>query len=195
MARTANERRPEELLDAIVDYAAARGLSGISLRPLAKGVGSSPRVLLYYFGSKEQLIARIFEHLRIRQQKWLSAVVGSTLQESFLKMWRRMIRPDALSWFRLFFEAYGVALGQPEEHADFLKSVSRDWINALSRALGESGYAHICAEILATVILAGFRGFMLDYCATHDRARIQSALEWWACGLDLQLASSMEKEH
>lgn len=193
MTRTANERRPEELLDAIANYLSIRGLSGLSLRPLAKAVGSSPRVLLYYFGSKELLIAKLFEHLRIKQREWLDAATGSTLQESCLKMWRRIIRPDTLPWFRVFFEAFGFALGRADEYEDFLNSVSRDWIQAISRVLRDSGCGRREAEIIATVVLAGFRGFMLDYCATHDRKRIQSALEWWARGLDLQLASVLER--
>jgi len=37
---------------------------------------------------------------------------------------------------------------------------------------------------MPTVLLAGFRGFMLDYRATRDRARIQKALACWADALE-----------
>jgi AcrR family transcriptional regulator len=37
------------------------------VRPLAKAVGSSPRVLLYYVGSKEELVVKTLARLRDRQ--------------------------------------------------------------------------------------------------------------------------------
>jgi AcrR family transcriptional regulator len=52
MARTVDPQRRTDLLDRIVDYVAENGLSELQLRPLAKAVGSSPRVLLYYFPRK-----------------------------------------------------------------------------------------------------------------------------------------------
>jgi AcrR family transcriptional regulator len=193
MSRTASDQRPEELLDAIVDYIAEHGLFDLSLRPLAKQVGSSPRVLLYYFGSKEELIAKVFARIRIQQQSWLEAAEESTLSEMCLGMWRRMIRPDVLSWFQIFFEAYGQALRRPREHKKFLRSVSEDWIHTLARSFERSGCTREVARTMSTVILAGFRGFMLDYCATRDIKRIQKALAFWARALEVQLESYLEK--
>jgi AcrR family transcriptional regulator len=68
MARTADAERPAALLDAVVKYLATHGVADVSLRPLAKAVGSSPRGLLYYFGSKEELVALAFAQLRDRQR-------------------------------------------------------------------------------------------------------------------------------
>ena len=59
MARTADEQRRVELLELIVDYVIENGLSDLSLRPLADAVGSSARVLLYYFGSKDRLVTAL----------------------------------------------------------------------------------------------------------------------------------------
>ena len=68
MSRTADEARRAELLDRAVDYVCRYGLAELSLRPLAKAVGSSPRVLLYYFGSKEALVVEIVRRGRDRQR-------------------------------------------------------------------------------------------------------------------------------
>lgn len=48
--------RRTELLEAAYRYVLTHGLSELSLRPLAKAIGSSPRVLLYLFGSKDGLV-------------------------------------------------------------------------------------------------------------------------------------------
>ena len=51
MSRSVNEDRPIELRDAILRYLLKHGVTDLSLRPLAKSVGSSPRGLLYHSGS------------------------------------------------------------------------------------------------------------------------------------------------
>ena len=56
MGRKRDPRRKEEMLGAVADYILENGLSDLSLRPLASGVGTNPRMLLYYFESREKLI-------------------------------------------------------------------------------------------------------------------------------------------
>ena len=72
MSRTADEARRAELLDRAVDYVTRHGLADLSLRPLAKAVRSSPRGLLYYFGSKEELIVEIIRRGRTRQRAMMA---------------------------------------------------------------------------------------------------------------------------
>ena len=36
-----------------------------------------------------------------------------------------------------------------------------------------------CTATQATMLIAGFRGFLLDLLATHDRARIDRAVKRW----------------
>ena len=72
MSRTPDEARRAELLDRAVDYVCRHGLAELSLRPLAKAVGSSPRVLLHYFESKENLVVEIVREARARQQAMMS---------------------------------------------------------------------------------------------------------------------------
>ena len=45
--------RRDELLERAYRYVLDHGLSAMSLRPLATEIGSSPRVLLFLFDSKE----------------------------------------------------------------------------------------------------------------------------------------------
>ena len=80
MSRTPDEARRRELLEACVDYVCRHGLADLSLRPLAKAVGSSPRVLLHYFESKENLVVEIVLHGRARQQAMMARL---KLDETF----------------------------------------------------------------------------------------------------------------
>src|SRR5207248_9104803 len=57
MGRHKDPQRKAELLESVAEYLLEHGLAELSLRPLAHAVGTSPRILLYHFGSKEELVA------------------------------------------------------------------------------------------------------------------------------------------
>src|SRR5262249_32927762 len=67
MARPPNPNRKAETLARATDYVLAHGLSGLSLRPLAAALGTSTRMLLYDFGSKEELVADVLAEARRRE--------------------------------------------------------------------------------------------------------------------------------
>src|SRR5438874_4889983 len=68
MARPSDPERRSKTLEKAADYVLERGLEGLSLRPLASALGTSPRMLLYDFGSKEQLIDEILAEVRRREE-------------------------------------------------------------------------------------------------------------------------------
>jgi AcrR family transcriptional regulator len=59
--------RREELLERSYAYVRAHGISELSLRPLASAVGSSPRVLLFLFGSKDGLVKALLARARTEE--------------------------------------------------------------------------------------------------------------------------------
>ena len=56
--------RQAELLEAAYQYALTHGLTDLSLRPLAEAINSSPRVLLFLFGSKDGLVRALLSRAR-----------------------------------------------------------------------------------------------------------------------------------
>jgi AcrR family transcriptional regulator len=187
MTRTVNEARPEELLDAVVAYIVKHGVAELSLRPLAKAVKSSPRVLLYYFGSKEELVSKAIERLRERQRAGFGRMREARYDQpsdACRAIWMQMSAPESELAFKLSFEVYAMALRHPKRFADFLRSSVEDWLDFLSEPLLRKGHSKVEARAFATVVIAGFRGFMLDYCASHDRERVDRAVELWLKALD-----------
>jgi AcrR family transcriptional regulator len=53
----------DSLLPLLAQHVLAEGLGQASLRPLAKAAGTSDRMLLYHFGSKEALVADLLGYL------------------------------------------------------------------------------------------------------------------------------------
>lgn len=187
MTRSVDETRPEELLDAIVAYIARNGVVELSLRPLAKAVHSSPRVLLYYFGSKEKLVSKAVMRLRDRQRAGFGRMREARYErpsDACRAIWKQMSAPESEPAFKLSFEVYALALRHPKQFAEYLNSSVEDWLEFLSEPLMRKGHPKTQARAFATVVIAGFRGFMLDYCASHDRERVDRAVELWLRALD-----------
>ena len=184
MSRAVNKQRPGELRDSIIKYLTRHGIADLSLRPLAKAVGSSPRVLLYYFGSKEKMVVTVLAEVRQRQRAAYTQMDAATFEKACQTIWKHMSAPDSVPLFRLFFEAYGLALRHPKRYKDFLHATIEDWLEFVARPLCREGYKRTQARALATIVLAGLRGFMLDFCTTGDRKRLDRAVSLWLPTLD-----------
>lgn len=188
MTRSADPERRAQLLDAIVDYVFENGLSDLSLRPLAEAVGTSPRLLLYYFGgSKADLIKAIIAGVRERQLKGFAAIRSAryaSAHDACLAVWKIMTQPRLQPLFRFFFELFGLALRDRKTYGDFLHHAIEDWIVFFAAPLIAEGVPEAEARARGTIVLAGFRGFLMDLCATGDRPRIDRAVELWLRSLE-----------
>lgn len=194
MSRTPDERRRAELLASIVDYVYEHGVSQLSLRPLGEAVGASPRLLLYFFGSKEDLVTEVLAAAGARQRTLVSRLKMenmATPAKACREIWKAIGDPKSEPIFRLFFEVYGLALQDRERYAAFLKRVVGDWLAFIAQPMIAAGWPPAEAQAYATVILAGFRGFLLDLCATRDRKRVNRAVDIW---LDMLNIDSPHKD-
>jgi AcrR family transcriptional regulator len=179
--RTPDAARRAELLGAAVDYVCRHGIAELSLRPLAKAVGSSPRVLLHYFESKENLVVEIVRQGRTRQQMMMANLKLADLQprEVARALWREWSKPQWEALTRLSFEIYGLALQNGERFPGYLDGSVNEWLRALESCSPGPHWKGSDPRTFATLLIAGFRGFMLDLLATHDRKRIDGAVDCW----------------
>ena len=157
--------RRAELLDRVANYILSNGLADLSLRPLATAIGTSPRMLLYFFGSKERLIAEALAHIRIREQIDFKRAVSKPRPADRLEsLLRDGDRPPPLAekYSRLFFEVYGLALQNPEKFPEFLERAVGDWLPLFEQAFTTAGVSPVHAQTLATLALGAVRGLHLD---------------------------------
>ena len=54
--------RQSELLDDLTDHVLGVGLLDLTLRPMAAAIGTSDRMLIYHFGSRDALVAAVVAH-------------------------------------------------------------------------------------------------------------------------------------
>jgi AcrR family transcriptional regulator len=185
--RARQEPRRRELLDAAMSYVMEHGLDGLSIRPLAAALGIGHRTLLYYFGSKEELIAEIFVAFRAYDRHVLdvnSAVLASAEpHRAIAAVWDAMSVPEQTGYWRFFFEAYGYAVREPERYRAFLDGIVHDWLALIADHLAAAGIDRERAPAVATLTLAAFRGLVLDLVATGDRERTTAAARVLAAAL------------
>ncbi|MFF2329589.1 MULTISPECIES: TetR/AcrR family transcriptional regulator [unclassified Streptomyces] len=175
--------RRQELLEAAYAYALRSGLGELSLRPLAEEIHSSPRVLLYLFGSKDGLIRALLARARADE---LEAVrqVGSLPQEQAgmgsvaRALWRWLSDDAHRALLRLWVESYSRSLIDPDgPWADFARSTVEDWLTLLARSQPPADRNTEAALAQRTLVLAVLRGALLDLLATDDTARTTAALD------------------
>jgi AcrR family transcriptional regulator len=164
--------RRTELLEAAYRYVLDRGLTDLSLRPLAAAIGSSPRVLLFLFGSKDGLIRELLARARADELALLDRLDGPVgLAAAAEHLWAWAVAPEHRPLLRLWVEAYGRSLVEPDgSWAGFAKATVDDWLGVLAACDPAADPAR------RTLVLAVLRGAILDLLATDDAARTGAAL-------------------
>ena len=170
----------ETLLEGAIDYVAHNGITDLSLRQLAGALGTSHRMLIHHFGSKEGLWVAIAHEVERRQRAILADLLPTVevpVAEAMRAWWRHISDPSLWPNERLFFELYGQAIqGRPHTVA-MLDGIIDDWLKPaaeINMALGldrDQALAHARLGIAVT------RGLLLDLVATRDVERVNAAME------------------
>lgn len=186
--------RRQELLEAAYAHALRHGLGGLSLRPLAEEIGSSPRVLLYLFGSKDGLIRALLARARTDELAHIQRLTGTQdgpqgLRPVARELWRWLSADTRRGLVTLWVESYAHSLTAPDgPWSGFAHATVTDWLALLAAAQPPERRDTEGALTERTLALAVLRGALLDLLATGDTTRITAAVE-------LQLASLDRGEH
>ena len=170
--------RKRQLLDAAYDYVMERGLTELSLRPLAEAIGSSPRVLLFLFGSKDGLVQALLDRARADELALLTEVeTRGGLAEVGRRVWRWLAHPDHRRLLTLWAEGYARSLVNPAgPWADFARRTVQDWLDILAAAQPPRRRRTARGVVERTLLLAVLRGALLDLLATGDIERTTAAV-------------------
>jgi AcrR family transcriptional regulator len=169
----------EKLLNAAMDYVAGHGMSDVSLRALAEALGTSHRMLIHHFGSKEGLWVEIVRAVEQRQRALLSEIdpqSTASAGEALWAWWKHISDPALWPNERLFFEIYGQAL-QGRRHATaVLDGIVEDWLEPATELNVAFGVPRGVARAHARLGIAVTRGLLLDLVATREVDRVDEAM-------------------
>lgn len=174
MARTADTERRRQLLDALVTEFATGGIGDRSLRAVADAVGTSHRMLLHHFGSREDMLVAIVEEVE-RRQLGLLTELPTGPAESFAAMWADLRRPELRHAERLFFECYARGAQGEKPFARMVPGAVYGWLRE-----AEDVSDGAVDPALARLGLAVIRGLLLDLVATDDDAGVDAAARAFA---------------
>jgi AcrR family transcriptional regulator len=170
----------ERLLAAAMEHVAQHGVGDLSLRGVAAALGTSHRMLIYHFGSREGLLIEVIRAVEAQQR---AALAGMLLDEdappgaTARRLWRRLADPALWPNERLFFEVYVQAL-QGHPHArPLLDGIVDSWVEPLVRIAVAQGRPEAPARAEARLGVAVTRGLLLDLLATGDRGRTGRTVE------------------
>ena len=148
--------RRNELIAESLDYFLEHGVAGLSLRPLARKIGTSARMIVYHFGSKDGLITAVMDEVRARIQKsFAGAPTDSRTKPSeraIHAFWAWMIQPSNIRYLRLLFEVQVLAMQNPARYARYLERTSSSWLEIIEASLPQSRRNRIVATLYEAVV-------------------------------------------
>jgi AcrR family transcriptional regulator len=154
--------RKAELVQTLTDHVLSNGLGGASLRPLAAGVGTSDRMLLYYFPDKPALITAVLEEVAGRLQAMLDLqrlqvpVVPRVLEARMLPL---VLDPAVWPYMQLWLEMAALGARGDETCVRVGGTIARGFLEWLGSQLAVDVGAE--REAAAVRLLATIEGAVL----------------------------------
>lgn len=170
--------RRQALLEAVIAELQQSGIGDRSLRDIAAAVGTSHRMLIHHFGSKQGLLTEVVRVVESDQHRFMESL-DQPPQEQMAAMWQRLSDPRLRPAELLFFECYARASRGEQPFASLLPGLVDDWLDQVVVLGGmPSSDADLArARARARVGLAMVRGLLLDLVATGDREGVNAAFE------------------
>jgi AcrR family transcriptional regulator len=155
--------RRDELSEAAADYVLEHGLIELSLRPLARALGTSDRMLLYHFESKDDLVATILRTTSERSVHGLRALPSApSLRQAVLDLWRLISTGSQRASLRLYVEAAALGLFGREPYASVVRETNAAWVAAVAAHFQRFGLTRRAARQATILVDSAFMGMLLD---------------------------------
>jgi AcrR family transcriptional regulator len=150
---------------------ARAGTLDLSLDRLALNVSISKRMLIHYFGSREELEERVFALLEDRLRAQFSAELfppGAALHAAVMALWSRSTAPESRGALRVVMDATRRAWSGSARAKAFYAEQQRLWVEMLLKFLPDPAAVEELLQL--------FQGAVLVYLVTGDREPGRRAL-------------------
>lgn len=169
--------RKDALREKLADYMVTRGVADLSLRPMAAAVGTSARLLIFHFGSKEQLLTEVLESMQSGLQRSLAELLslqsGPDVPAPLRLFWDWALKDVNFARLRVLHQLQTLAAQDQQNYGRYLKNNSAGWLETVQAVLKPSQRS----PLLATLIVAVFDGLFIEVMSTGDRRRATAAID------------------
>lgn len=169
----------DRLLDTVVTVALDGGISGMSLRGIAEAAGTSHRMLIHHFGSREGLLVAVIQRVEAQQRALMvetGAVPGPASADLAYDFWLNLRSPALAPQERLFFEVYGQALAGRAWAQPLLDGIVSSWADPTAAIIEAAGVDPATARAAARLMVGVGRGMLLDVLATGEGEAVDAAM-------------------
>jgi AcrR family transcriptional regulator len=173
VGRPFDYEKRDDLVAQATEVLARTGVIDTSLRALAAEMGTSARMLIHYFGSKENLILAVLK--RQRQQTVPVVELFATaneLRQWCLDDWQSITRGENRSRLRILEQVFGAACGQDSPYARYTADTLAELTHNAQLRMEAIGIPPPIAQTRARLALAAIQGLVIDYFTTDDPAKV-----------------------
>jgi AcrR family transcriptional regulator len=174
--------RATELLAGAVAYLSREGIENFSLANLATALGTSSRMLIYHFGSRDELLASVQREMRHQVTEELRSRHFDTLSEAVRATWNYYV--PRLPHMELFYHLTSRSFEDPDAFTSFTGTAVSDWEQFFLEVAVREGYQSRDAVPAGRLALAGFRGLIHDLLLTGDLKHLSRSIDMFAELLD-----------
>lgn len=177
----------ERLLGLVVDLILREGVIDLSLSALARKIGSNNRMILYYFGSKQELLeeasARAFEQYPLLEGLFDRLSSPGPVEERLVRAWRDLSDPANHAYLRLYFQRFGVAMREEGEWNLFLGRQGSEWSDLVAAIMRAEGYDAATSRLVGLEIVALWRGLQFLLLAGADAGDLDATYRFAVRGM------------
>ncbi|TDO56634.1 TetR family transcriptional regulator [Kribbella sp. VKM Ac-2571] len=181
ISTSATESGRERLLRLAIEYFAANGIGDASLRQIASKIGSSHRMLIYYFDSRDGLLEAVVGELERAERDTLTEMLNRhdrPGRELAWEFWSH-IADIADFYAPLYFELASRAMRGEDPSAALRIPNVEMWVEALARMWSGAHLKPAQAKVHARLNLGVARGLLHDLLLTRDRKAVDQAMAMW----------------
>lgn len=136
MSKAAVKR--EQIVQHVTQHMIENGLADVGLRKLAQAAGTSDRMLIYYFETKDALIGQVLQGIAANLARQLDAVLGQHKRSAEALQKELLILSSSKQFdmiIRLWFEIVGFAVRGEEPYATSATKIAHNWIGWIHNRL------------------------------------------------------------
>jgi AcrR family transcriptional regulator len=155
--------RHAELVDLATDYALEHGVVGLTLRPLAAAIGTSDRMLVYHFGSRDALVSAVVARSNERAVAVVEAMPAApSVRSAVNRLWRAYGEAPLDRCLHVYVQAAATGVFGSEPYLSEARASNERWAAALRDFFVRSGAAARRVSRIVTLVDSALYGFHLD---------------------------------
>ncbi|MGO2750671.1 MAG: TetR/AcrR family transcriptional regulator [Pseudoclavibacter sp.] len=170
----ATTAQSEIWLPQILEIIRREGFQAFSLGIVADRLGTSGRMLVYHYGSKDQLLGRVIRASRDERIADFSRNPPAALEEAVGIWWAYF--STNLAEMQMFFYLVTRRFERPDDFEAFAANALDGWVAFFADSVRAESPDAPDADALGHLTVATLRGLLADYMITGDLERIEETL-------------------